>query len=403
MEHAVAGSLAESAHPQTFTRAFEMNPEVRPLADAQVKPGLEGVIAAETSISFLDVDAEEIVIRGYDLIELAEKVRYVDVAALLLDGRLPDAQRRRELEKQLREEAALPDAVWTLLKLKAPYAVAMDVLRTAISFLASFDPELDDRSPEANRRKALRLLAKIPSLIAGAYRLQRGDEPLAPDPSLGYSANFLYQLTGTRPSALEERVFDQSLVVYSEHEMPNSTFAARVIASTQSDIYGALTGAAASLKGTLHGGANEAVMHMLLEAKTAEGVERYIMDRLARKERIMGFGHRVYMRKPDPRALLMKNALRELAQEKPGGRELLAMCERGEHVMHREKGLFPNLDYYAAPVYYLLGIPIELYTPIFLAARTAGIGAHVIEQHANNRLYRPRVKYVGPRGLRVKE
>ena len=180
--------------------------------------------------------------------------------------------------------------------------------------------------------------------------------------------------------------------------MPNSTFAARVIASTQSDLYGAVTGAVASLKGTLHGGANEAVMYMLLEAGSKDNLERIMLDKLARKERIMGFGHRVYMKKMDPRALLMKEALAELAEEK-GERMLYEMCETGEQVMQREKGLFPNLDYYAAPVYYLLGIPIEVYTPIFLAARTAGLGAHVIEQHANNRLFRPRVRYLGPRGL----
>lgn len=197
---------------------------------------------------------------------------------------------------------------------------------------------------------------------------------------------------------MEEQVFDQSLIVYSEHEMPNSTFAARVIASTQSDIYGALTGAVASLKGTLHGGANEAVMKMLLEAGSEANIEPLMLKKLSRKERIMGFGHRVYMKKVDPRAMLMKEALAELVKAKDQ-QELYNMCVIGEEVMKREKNLYPNLDYYAAPVYYLLGIPIDLFTPVFLAARTIGICAHVMEQHENNRLFRPRVLYKGPRNL----
>lgn len=364
----------------------------------EFRPGLEGVIAAETSISYLDVEAEQIVIRGYDLIELAKSVRYVDVVGLLLDEKLPDTNERMALEAQLQAESTLPDALWNLLGFSAPNKVGMDVLRTGISALAAFDEELDDRSHAANRRKVLRLLAKIPAIVANCRRLA-GEPPLAkPRPDLSYSANFLSMLTGKEPLPEEEAAFDQSLIVYSEHEMPNSTFAARVIASTQSDIYGALTGAVASLKGTLHGGANEAVMYMLLEGQTVEGVEKLIKEKLAAKERIMGFGHRVYMRKMDPRALLMKEALATLCDLK-GDYSLYEMCERGEQIMLDEKGLYPNLDYYAAPVYYLLGIEIELYTPIFFAARTAGLGAHVIEQHENNRLFRPRVKYTGPRGL----
>ncbi len=362
------------------------------------RPGLEGIVAAETTISYLDVEAEEIVVRGYDLIELARKKSYLDVVALLLDGRLPTPERRLALQAQLREDSDLPENVVSILKRLPPETHAMDALRTGISALAGHDPDLEDRTAEGNRRKAVRLLAKIPTIVANSYRLKKGEAPVSPRRDLSYSANFLYMLTGQEPSEGEVKAFDQSLIVYSEHEMPNSTFAARVIASTQSDLYGAVTGAVASLKGTLHGGANEAVMYMLLEAGSKDNLERIMLDKLARKERIMGFGHRVYMKKMDPRALLMKEALAELAEEK-GERMLYEMCETGEQVMQREKGLFPNLDYYAAPVYYLLGIPIEVYTPIFLAARTAGLGAHVIEQHANNRLFRPRVRYLGPRGL----
>ncbi|MDF2668928.1 MAG: citrate synthase 3 [Paenibacillus sp.] len=362
------------------------------------RPGLEGVIASETSISYLDVENEEIVIRGYDLIELARKVRYIDVVGLLLDGKLPGVEERNKLTDDLRAEYEVPEVLLSLLAYQAPYKEAMDVLRTGISALAGFDEELDDRSREANRRKTLRLLAKVPSIVANGYRIQMGQSPIAPDKNLSYSANFLYMLTGNVPNEHEEKAFDQSLIVYSEHEMPNSTFVARVIASTQSDLYGAVTGAVASLKGTLHGGANEAVMKMLLEAKTIDNIEPLFMSKLANKERIMGFGHRVYMKKMDPRALLMKEALHQLS-ELNGNDDLYQMCDLGERIMHREKGLYPNLDYYAAPVYYLLGIPIDLYTPIFLSSRTAGLGAHVIEQHENNRLFRPRVSYLGPRGL----
>lgn len=366
----------------------------------EFRPGLEGVIASETDISFLDVAAEQIVVRGYDLIELARAVSYVDVVGLLLDGALPSPARRTALEEELRAGAVVPDEIWPIVTFPAPHKEAMDLLRTGVSALAAFDEELGDRSREANRRKGLRLLARVPSLVANGYRLQAGLDPIAPRNDLPYSANFLHMLTGRLPDERETRVFDQSLTLYSEHEMPNSTFVARVIASTQSDLYGALTGAVASLKGTLHGGANEAVMHMLQEAKTPHGLESLIKSKLAGKERIMGFGHRVYMKKMDPRALLMKEALAELSDLR-GDRNLYDMCDLGERIMYEEKGLYPNLDYYAAPVYGLLGIPIDLYTPIFFASRTAGIAAHVMEQHANNRLFRPRVQYNGPRGLRA--
>ncbi|RTE07132.1 citrate synthase [Paenibacillus whitsoniae] len=361
-------------------------------------PGLENVVASETGISYLDVEKEEIVIRGYDLIELAQQAVYLDVAGLLLDGELPDEAGRAALEASIADAYGLPQNVRAILHLLPANTPAMDVLRTGISVLSSYDEELDDRSPEANRRKAIRLLARVPQIVAYGHRALTKQPLIEPDSSLSYSANFLYMITGKVPSALEAGIFDQSLIVYSEHEMPNSTFTARVIASTQSDLYGALVGAVASLKGTLHGGANEAVMEMLLEAGSEDGMEALIKERLARRERIMGFGHRVYMRKPDPRALLMKDALALLAAHF-GQPDLYHMCVRGEEVMRREKELHPNLDYYAAPVYHLLGIPTALFTPVFLAARTLGISAHVMEQHAHNRLFRPRVRYTGPRGL----
>ncbi|NRF91321.1 citrate synthase [Paenibacillus frigoriresistens] len=365
-------------------------------------PGLENVIASETNISYLDVEKEEIVVRGYDLIELAQHVTYLDIVGLLLNGALPNPDERHSIEEKLRTEYGLPDNVNAILQLLPEQADFMDVLRTGISAIASYDVDLEDRSREANTRKAIRLLAKVPEIVANGYRAQTKQPFIDPRKELSYTANFLYIITGRVPTKMEEAIFDQSLIVYSEHEMPNSTFAARVIASTQSDLYGALTGAVASLKGTLHGGANEAVMAMLLEAGSEANLEALMLHKLAKKERIMGFGHRVYMKKADPRALLMKEALAELAIDK-NQPELYNMCVLGEEVMKREKNLHPNLDYYAAPVYYLLGIPIDLFTPVFLAARTIGISAHVIEQHDNNRLFRPRVLYTGPRDLHPSE
>lgn len=362
------------------------------------QPGLENVIASETQISYLDVANEEIVLRGYDLIELAQKVTYLDIVSLLLNGILPNEEQYKGLEQALRNEAGLSKEMFELLRLLPKNTHLMDVLRTGISALAGDEKEIDDRSREANYRKSIRLLAKVPQIVADSYRAIHNLEPAQPNKNLSYSANFLHMITGRVPTEMESKVFDQSLIVYSEHEMPNSTFTARVIASTQADIIGALTGAVASLKGTLHGGANEAVMQMLLVAGAVEEMEPLILGKLSRKERIMGFGHRVYMNKPDPRALLMKAALQPLAIAK-GQEHLYHMCVIGEEVMKREKGLYPNLDYYAAPVYYLLGIPIDLFTPVFLAARTIGVCAHVIEQHENNRLFRPRVLYSGPRNL----
>lgn len=368
------------------------------MGEQKVKAGLDGVIATDTDISFLDVENEEIVIKGYDLIELAEKKNYLDLVHLLYEGTLPDDQGRAFIESALKSEYALPEGFFQLFSLLPKETHAMDAMRTGLSALAGYDEKIDDRSTSANREKALKILAKIPNIVANSYHTLQGEKTVPANPDLPYSSNFLYMITGDEPTKLEAETFDQSLMVYSEHEMPNSTFTARVIASTNADIYGAMTGAVASLKGPLHGGANEAVMYMLIEAETVDGLTTLMHKKLQNKERIMGFGHRVYMKKMDPRAMLMKKALHKLAVER-GREDLYEMCDHGEKIMREEKGLYPNLDYYAAPVYYLLNIPIPLYTPIFFAARVVGLGAHVIEQHDNNRLYRPRVQYTGPRNL----
>lgn len=359
-------------------------------------PGLEGIIAAETAISLLDTEKEKIVIKGYDLIELSRDNSYLDIVNLLLENKLPSLDERRELEEKIKINEKIPADVFAILQLLTKQTHPMDGLRTGISALSGYDSSIDDRTLQVNKNRAYDLLAKLPAITVNSYRIINGEEPVQPNRNLSYSANFLYMITGKIPSDFEADIFDRSLLLYSEHEMPNSTFTARVIASTNSDLYGALTGAVASLKGNLHGGANEAVMHMLLEADSIASFEELLMKKLHQKEKIMGFGHRVYMKKMDPRALIMKESLKRLC-EKKGDYLLYEMCEAGEKVMEREKGLYPNLDYYAAPVYWLLGIPIQLYTPIFFSSRTVGLCAHVIEQHQNNRLFRPRVKYIGER------
>jgi len=358
----------------------------------EYRPGLEGVVAAETEISCLDTGQEQVVVRGYDLLELARKRSYPDVAGLLLDGRLPSPSERARIEAELLAGArTVPGPVWGVLARLPREGHPMDALRTTVSALGLW----------GEPQHPYRLIGQVAALVANLIRVREGEAPRLPEGDGGFAGAFLGMVTGRAHSPDEVRAFDQTLVAYSEHELPNSTFAARVIASTLADTHGALTGAAASLKGPLHGGANEAVMHMLLEGGDEAGLERLIRERLARGERIMGFGHRVYMGRMDPRAQLVKETLARLVARKAEGERLLRMCERGEEVMRREKGLYPNLDYYAAPVYYLLGILVGLYTPIFFVARSAGLLAHIREQQARNRLFRPRVLYRGPRGLRV--
>lgn len=357
-------------------------------------PGLEGVVASETAISLLDTEQEKIIIRGHDLIDLSKQKTYADIVHLLLEDSLPSDTERDTLEKRLKSHYEIPQTVTDIFKLLPKTTHAMDGQRTGISVLNGYDQAIQDRSEEANKKRAYEILGKLPTITVNSYRILTNQDLVEPDPKLDYSANFLYMIKGEKPTELEASIFDRSLLLYSEHEMPNSTFSARVIASTQADMYGALSGAVSSLKGSLHGGANEAVMYMLEQTNSPEEFEMLLQKKLQNKEKIMGFGHRVYMKKMDPRALMMKESLKQLCDLK-GDSLLLDMCEAGEKVMAEEKGLYPNLDYYAAPVYWMLGIPIPLYTPIFFSSRTAGLCAHITEQHANNRLFRPRVKYTG--------
>ena len=370
------------------------------------KPGLDGVIATDTNVSYLDVDNEEIVIRGYDLIELAGSKTYPEVAYLVINGNLPDTKELNSFQKLLLDDSAFPSETYDLLNLIPKSSMVMDVIRTGISYLAGFHSEqnLMDTSENQNLNKGTRLIAEVAILTANSHRILNGQKIIKPDSSKTFSENFISMILGKSVSQKQVEIFDKILTCYIEHEMPNSTFAARVIASTLSDMYGAFVGGISSLKGPLHGGANEAAIHMILDIKDKGGskvAERYILDKLKNKERIMGFGHRVYMKKYDPRALFLKDYISDLESNIENGEELHNIYKIVEDVMAREKGLYPNTDYPIALLFYMLGIPIPLYTPIFFASRTAGLVAHVIEQHNNNRLFRPRVLYTGPRGFKL--
>lgn len=372
----------------------------------EYRPGLEGVIATDTEISFLDTEAEQIVIRGYDLIELARAVDYPEIAYLLIRGELPTPEQRLAFDEALAEEAPLPAEAVAVLGSLPGGLDAMDALRTGLSALAgSEDPAfLRDHSRSANEAKAVRLLARAPAVAVNGYRATHGEPLVEPDPALGFAARFLAMVPGARTEPEDVRVFDRILTCYSEHELANSTLTARVVASTLADMYGAIVAATAALKGPLHGGANEAAARMFVEIAERGGpdaADAFVLEKLERKERIMGFGHRVYMGKPDPRAELLEEDLAALAERRPETEPTVRTYRIVADAMQREKGLYPNTDYPIGLILHLLDVPIDLFTPIFLCARIAGLAAHVIEQHENNRLYRPRVLYTGPRDLHV--
>ena len=363
---------------------------------SQYVPGLENVIAANTKISSIDIERHKILIRGYDLIELAREASFEEVAYLMLYGELPTSDVLTQFSNRLARERNVPDAIHEIMQKLPSNTESMDALKIGIAALAPFDPELEDGSYEANQRKAERLLAKSPTLVANGWRTIMGKPRIQPSAELGFAADFLRMLTGKIPPQKDTRFFEQTLVLYVEHELAASTFAARVVSSTLSDIYGATEAGVAALKGPLHGRANEKAMEMLLEIGSLENVEPYLRALLARKQRVMGFGHRIYRRGIDPRAEMVKQMLMELAEDR-GQLGLYKMADYAQTFMANEKQLYPNVDFFIGPVYYLLGIPIELDTAIFAASRIAGWAAHVIEQQNDNRIYRPRAIYSGPR------
>lgn len=356
-------------------------------------PGLAGVIAGETQICWVDPNAG-LMYRGYDIHEMAQKANFEEVAYLLLNGELPDQQQLTGFTKQIAQERTVPKQVLDGLRLLPKNTHPMDMLRTAVSMLAPFDPELNDHSHDANVRKAIRLIAKVSTLITDGYRIQHGEEAIQEKPDLSLAGNFFYKLTGAAPEDWQIRMMDTIFILYADHEFNASTFAARVTASTLADMYAAVTSACGTLKGPLHGGANEESIYMLEQIGTTDKAESWLKDALAKKAKIMGFGHRVY-KKGDSRVPIMREIARDLGR-RVGKENWVPICEKLEQTMEREKGLCANVDLYAAPVFTMFGFDPALNTPIFAASRIAGWCAHVIEQHDHNRLIRPRSLYTGP-------
>src|SRR5579871_2098019 len=367
--------------------------------DTKPKAGLEDVVAGESSICFLDGERGVLAYCGYDIHDLANADKgasFEEVCFLLWHHRLPTRAELGDLQSQLAAARPLPDGVMRAMR-SLPKVDGMDALRTLTSMLGHYDADSGDRSASANYRKAVRLTGQLGSLVATWGRLAAGGGAIDPDPALGQAANFLYMLTGKRPSALEARAFDISLILHADHELNASTFAARVAAATLTDIHSAIVAAIGTLKGPLHGGANADVMRMLLEiGKDAplEKAEEVVRGKLARKEKISGFGHRVYHTE-DPRATHLRQMSRELTA-KAGMPVWYEMSQRIEALVKAEKKLNPNVDFYSATTYHALGIDVDLFTPIFAVSRVSGWTAHVLEQYANNRLIRPRADYVGP-------
>ncbi len=360
------------------------------------KGGLEDVVAATSSICYLDGARGVLAYYGYDIHDLARAASFEEVCYLLWHGRLPNRAELGDLQSQLAAARPVAEPILRFMK-QLPSSDGMDSLRTLTSILGQYDPEAGDNSQAANYRKAVRLTAQMASLVATYGRLQAGGGPIQPDPALGHAANFLYMLTGERPNALATRAFDVALVLHADHELNASTFAARVAAATLTDLYSAIVGAIGTLKGPLHGGANADVMRLLIEigeTATPERIDDAVRSRLARKVKIPGFGHRVY-RTEDPRATHLRKMSKELGERK-GNTRWFDMSQRIEALVTGEKKLYPNVDFYSASTYYTLGIPIDLFTPIFAVSRVSGWTAHCLEQYANNRLIRPRTDYIGP-------
>lgn len=360
-------------------------------------PGLEGVVAGETAVSTVE---EGLRYRGYPVGELAEHATFDEVAYLLLYGELPTAKELGQFQNRVAAARRLPLPLRELLQALPKWTPPLDALRTAVSVFAHFDQDVADNSRDANLRKAERLLAQMPVAIADHYRFSKGQQAVPARQDLGHAANFLYMLRGAEASPAEVKAFDVSLILYAEHEFNASTFAARVIVSTQSDLHSAVCGAIGALKGALHGGANEKVMDVVRAAGSPDKAEQWTKEALARKERIMGFGHRVY-KAGDVRAGILKTFARAAAQ-KAGELRWEETADAIERVMAAEKKMYPNLDWPAGRLYHALGLEIPIYTPIFAMSRVAGWAAHVIEQLENNRLIRPRSIYTGPATRTVK-
>jgi citrate synthase len=355
--------------------------------------GLEGVVATTSSVSSI-IDGV-LTYHGYDIDDLADHASFEEVIYLLWNNKLPAKEELNTFRKELAAAAKVPDAVLDQMRTYPIDKVhPMAALRTAVSNLALFDEEADEQDEEANRRKALKLQAQLPTLVTAFSRIRNGKDPVAPKEELSFAANFLYMLNGEEPDETSEKAFNKALVLHADHELNASTFTARVCVATLSDMYSGITAAIGALKGPLHGGANERVMGMLSEIGEVDKAESYIKDALARKVKIMGFGHRVY-KNGDPRAKHLKEMSRQLT-EVTGESKWYDMSVKIDEIVTNEKGLLPNVDFYSASVYHSLGIEHDIFTPIFAVSRISGWIAHILEQFENNRLIRPRAEYTGP-------
>ena len=363
--------------------------------DAHFREGLEDIVAAESAICFIDGERGVLSYRGYDIHDLAERSSFEEVCFLLWEGRLPTQPEVDDLREGLgRERRVSPEILSLTRDFLKHRMIPMDALRTAVSALCETDPDVASNEPAANRRKALRLTAKMSTLVAAMHRFREGRDPVEPDPGRGHAEDFLAMLNGREPSAEMTRAFDMALVLHADHELNASTFAARVTAATLSDMHSAVVSAIGTLKGPLHGGANEAVIRMLMEIGDFSRVDEYVHRLLAARRKVMGFGHRVYTTE-DPRATHLRQMSKHLAESSKVSK-WYDMSRRIETIINQEKRLNCNVDFYSASTYYMLGIPPDLYTPIFALSRCAGWTAHIMEQHQNNRLIRPRADYIGP-------
>ena len=362
------------------------------MAGPKKSVALSGISVAETSICSIDPDAGVLMYRGYDIAELAEHSSYEEVAYLLLEGELPAGEELEAFKEQLAGERALPPAVTTIVDGNAMDASPMETLRTAVSALSFSDPAEAAIDRGSELRKAVALIAQLPTIIARYERRRRGEPAVAPDPSLGYAENFLAMLRGQPPTAEEARAFEVAMILHAEHELNASTFAARVVAGTNADMHSAIVAALCALKGPLHGGPNVAAMEMLEELGSVAGVAHGIRARLEAKRPLYGFGHPLY-RAMDPRAPILRRLAESFADD--GEPNFLELAAAAELEAQEQKGLWPNVDLYSGVLYHYLGIPTDLFIPLFEMSRVAGQAAHVLEQHAGGKIIRPSSEYVG--------
>tara|TARA_B100001027_G_scaffold207293_1_gene171599 strand:- start:19950 stop:21062 length:1113 start_codon:yes stop_codon:yes gene_type:complete len=360
---------------------------------SDIKKGLIGVISDETKVSEVMPEINSLTYRGYAVQDLCENCKFEEVAYLILNNDLPNKKQLKDFENQEKINRSISNNLKNIIRNYPKNAHPMDTTRTSVSYMGLEDPEVNNNSPEANYRKSIRLMAKMSTIVAASFRVKRGENIIDPNNDLGFCENFFHMCFGKIPSKEVVKAFDASMTLYAEHSFNASTFTSRVISSSLSDLHGAITGAIASLKGPLHGGANEAVAHMIKEVGSADKAKDFILSKIKKKQLIMGFGHRVY-RNGDSRVPTMTKYYHKTAKYYQNT-ELPKISKVLEDTMLKEKNIKPNLDFPAGPTYYLMGFDIDFFTPIFIVSRITGWCAHVMEQFENNKLIRPLSKYIG--------